>query len=254
LNGGSAIFCDLPGRRADILIDCGNTNSVEFTTQPFLRAHGVNKLPALLISHGDVPHAAGADLIAQAFAAKRVIIPPLHFQSSPYNKVLQALNNRPEKTETFGLGDRLGLWTVLHPDRTDSFRRGADKALVLTGDIFGTRVLLLSDLGRDGQEKLLERQAELRADILVTGIPPGRDEPVCEGLLDSARPQLIIVLDSEFPATARAKDPLRDRLSQRKVPVIYTREAAAVTLTFRPQTWRAQTMTGVTIEGRPSPR
>ena len=38
LNGGHAVHLDAPGRANDWLIDCGDTNAVEFITRPYLRA------------------------------------------------------------------------------------------------------------------------------------------------------------------------------------------------------------------------
>jgi len=46
-----------------------------------------------------------------------------------------------------------------------------DAALVLRGDVHGTRILLLSDLSRAGQSELLARTNDLRADIVVAGLP-----------------------------------------------------------------------------------
>src|SRR5262249_3813103 len=43
-NGGMTVFVQAPGRAADLLIDPGNTNCVQFTTKPYLRAQGVNVL------------------------------------------------------------------------------------------------------------------------------------------------------------------------------------------------------------------
>ncbi len=56
LSGGHAEYLDAAGRSNDWLMDCGNTNSIEFVTQPFLRAKGVNHLPRLMLTHGDLKH------------------------------------------------------------------------------------------------------------------------------------------------------------------------------------------------------
>src|SRR5262249_48670891 len=47
LNGGSSVYVRANHARDDVLIDCGNTNSIEFVMKPFLRAQGVNRLPRL---------------------------------------------------------------------------------------------------------------------------------------------------------------------------------------------------------------
>ena len=92
----------------------------------------------------------------------------------------------------------------MHPDAADDFAHADDAALVLLGNFYGTRVLLLSDLGRDGQSALLARTNDLRADIVIAGLPD-EGEPLCDALLDAVQPKVIVVADSEFPATRRAE-------------------------------------------------
>jgi beta-lactamase superfamily II metal-dependent hydrolase len=89
-----------------------------------------------------------------------------------------------------------------------------------------------------------------RADIVVTGLPTA-SEALNDALLDALQPRLIIVADSEFPASERASAKLRDRLAQRNVPVVYTRQAGAATLEFRRQQWELRTMSGTRLKSPP---
>jgi beta-lactamase superfamily II metal-dependent hydrolase len=75
-------------------------------------------------------------------------------------------------------------------------------------------------------------------------------EPLCEALLDAVRPQAIVIADAEFPATRRAGRALRERLAQRKVPVIYTRTAGAVTIATDRAGWQWHTLDGPTLPSR----
>jgi beta-lactamase superfamily II metal-dependent hydrolase len=145
---------------------------------------------------------------------------------------------------------------------------------VLKGEIHGAKVFLLSDLGRPGQEVLLNQGAadilsaeshtddspadwksaarlpdDLHADIVVTGLPE-KTEPLSAALLDVIQPKVIIVADSEFPATKRAPAALRERLAQRQIPVIYTRKSGAVTIVLQPGGWELRTMDGTRIKNR----
>jgi beta-lactamase superfamily II metal-dependent hydrolase len=132
---------------------------------------------------------------------------------------------------------------VLHPAKNDNFPRVDDNALVLLGNFYGSKILLLSDLGRNGQSALLEGTNELQADIVVAGLPT-EGEPLCDALLDAIQPKVIVVADSEFPANRRASRELQERLAQKKIPVIYTRASGAVTIIARPGRWILQTMDG----------
>jgi beta-lactamase superfamily II metal-dependent hydrolase len=140
---------------------------------------------------------------------------------------------------------------VLYPGPTNHFPQADDNALVLKGEFHGTRVLLLSDLGRPGQNALLERTNDLRADIVVTGLPE-QTESLSDALLAAVQPKVIIVMDSEFPATKRASAALHERLEKRNIPVVYTRTAGAVKISLRPNRWSVKPMNGEELSGRPN--
>ena len=71
-----------------------------------------------------------------------------------------------------------------------------------------------------------------------------------EALLDAVQPKMIVVADSEFPATRRASRELKDRLAGRKTPVIYTRTAGAVTILAGSEGWELRTMDGQKFKNR----
>ena len=244
--GGQAIYFDAPGARNDLLIDCGATNAVQYLTKPFLRAQGVNRLPGLLLTHGDSRHIGGAETLATLFPAGKVWTSPVRFRSPAYRHAVREFSGTPGRLQSLSRGDHLGPWTIVHPEANDRFPQADDNALVLMGALQGTRVLLLSDLGRPGQNALLERKADVRADIVVTGLPTA-SEALGEDLLQAVQPRVIIVADSEFPAAGRASPKLQERLAQGKVPVIYTRWAGTTTLELRRGRWELRTMGGLRL-------
>src|SRR6266568_2967153 len=246
LRGGWATYFDAPGTKNDLLINCGDARSVESLTKPFLRAQGVNRLQGLLLTHGDSRYVGGAGLVADLFSVPRIYASPVRFRSPAYREVLEQFSRAPRRLQTIGRGDWLGLWTILHPEPSDHFAQADDNAVVLLGDFGGIRVLLLSDLGRPGQNALLERMPDLRADIIVTGLP-SQGDAACDALLDTAQPRVIIVGESEFPASERARARLRERLALRHVTVIYTRSDGAATVELRENRWEIRTMNGIRI-------
>jgi ComEC/Rec2-related protein len=243
LSGGQAVFADAAGRKNDWLVDCGDTNAVESTLKPFLRAQGVNRVPRLVLTHGNVQNTGGAELLNQLFGVGEIYTSPVRFRSAAYRKIVAEFDQPPARHRIINRGGTAGCWQVLHPDATDDFDRADDASLVLLGNFYGTRVLLLSDLGRAGQSALLSRTNDLRADIVIAGLPD-EGEPLCDALLDAAQPKVIIVADSDFPATRRASPKLRARLEQKGISVIYTRTAGAVTILLRPDGWELRAMGG----------
>ena len=243
VNGGTAVFCDAPGRRGDFLVDAGTTNSVQFVIKPFLRAQGINRLPALVLTHGDLHHVGGAQLIADLLGVQTVWGSPVRSRSATYRRALEHFKENPGCLHSIARNQLAAGWSVLHPDGEDRFTRADDASIVLRHNFSGTYVLLLSDLGRMGQDALLARTSNLHADIVIAGLP-SVGEPLCDALLDAIQPRLLIVTDLEFPVTERASARLRERLQKRNIPTIYTRFSGAVTLEFRGAGWELRTMSG----------
>ena len=266
LDGGHAVFVDAAGRKNDWLVNCGNDNAAEFTLKPFLRAQGVNKIPRLVLTEGNSQNVGGAESLNEHFGVGELVTGPILFRSSTYRNIVAEFekpparwgeslsspdlkiiagstespptqkSGAPSRHKTLNRGDRVGCWQVLHPGAGETVARADDAALVLLGNFYGTRVLLLSDLGRNGQSALLARTNDLRADIVIAGLPD-TGEPLCDALLDAVQPKVMVIADSEFPATRRASRELKQRLSGRNVPVICTRTAGAVKIVTRPNGW-----------------
>jgi competence protein ComEC len=246
LNGGHAIYFDAPGAKNDLLIDCGNERALQSLTKPFLRAQGVNHLPNFLLSHGAVQQMGGAESLGELFKPKRVWASPVSARSPAYRQAIAHFERVPGLLRTISRGDAIGPWKVLHPEAGERFSRGEDSSVVLEGVFYGTKVVLLSDLGRPGQAALLERNPGLRADIVIAGIPT-TGEPVSDALLDAVQPRLIIVTDSQFPVANRASAKLCGRLERRGVPVVYTRMAGALTIGLGKKGWELRDVNGVNL-------
>ena len=247
LKGGHAVFIQNESPTGDLLVDCGNTNSVEYITQPFLHAHGVNHLSRLALTQGDLRDNGGAQRVCDAFAIKAVFTSPVIFRSQNYRQTMAALQEKPGCRQLVRSGDSIGNWQVLYPAATNNFLQADDNSLVLQGTLHGVKVLLLSDLGREGQELLFNQKNDLRSAIVITGLPE-KSPPLSDALLGRIQPHIIVVADSELPATKRAPVILRERLAEKNIPVLYTRKTGAITLVAMPQGWALHTIDGQRFE------
>ncbi len=248
LNGGSAVYCDAPGNQNDLLVNCGNDHSVQFVMKPYLRGQGVNVLPHLALTHGDEREIGGFENLQSLMPIEKVFTSSAPFRSPSYRDIIQSLKKNPSRRQTVNSGDAFLNWAVLHPATTNHFPRADDNALVLRGEFEGARILLLSNLGHPGQEALLERAADLRADIVVAGLPE-QNEPLKDALLEAIQPRLIIIADSESPATRRANRALRERLEKRGIPILCTSELGAVKISLRGTHWEVDTVDRVLCSG-----
>lgn len=235
LDGGHAEYFNAAGKSQDWLMDCGNTNSVELVMRPFLRAQGVNHLPRLMLTHGDLKHIGGAEELAAEFRCHDIFASSFRFRSVTYRRIFTDLQRAPYHITPIHRDDEAAPWRILHPTKDDESPQADDGALVRQAELHGVKILLLSDLGRAGQNLLLDRETNrLRSDIVVAGLPT-QTEALCEALLDAIQPRAIVIADSELPATARASLKLKARLERRKVLILSTREVGAVSILFRPK-------------------
>ena len=251
LNGGSSVFVHASKLTRALLVDCGDSNSVEFATIPYLHAQGINKLPCLALTHGDIRNIGGTEELLSAIPVNQVITSSLHFRSPSYRQIIQNLLAAPERWRILNRGDQMGAWRVLHPESKDHFSQADDGALVLESEFYGTRILLLSDLGQTGQSALVQRNHSLRAEIVIAGLPE-QGEPLNQDFLRVVQPQVIIIVDSEFPATKRAPPELKKRLEGSGATVIYTRETKAVKISVRRDFWQIDAMNGLHLLGKPA--
>ena len=248
LNGGHAVYCDAPGDANDLLIDCGNTDSVELLLKPWLRAEGINSIPSLALTHGSVQQVGGFATLDTLTHIEKIITSAAHFRSPAYRSILQSLETTPARHAIVNCGDAFCHWTVLHPGATSDFKRADDNSLVLLGETEGTRILFLSNLGRSGQQALLESRADLHADIVIAGLPD-QTEPLSDTLLAAIHPQLILIADSQSPATRRAPHPLLARLARHRIPTLCASDLGALTLSLRNNEWKVETMENLTWSG-----
>jgi ComEC/Rec2-related protein len=249
LNGGHAVFVDAAGRKNDWLIDCGDENAVNFTVKNFLRAQGVNKIPRLILTEGDSKNCGGAELLGQLFGVGELWTSNAKFRSTAYRDAVSEFEKPPSRRKIFNYGDEIGAWKILAPIGANNFPRADDNALVLLGTFSGVKILLLSDLSRAGQSELLARTNDLRADIVVAGLPD-EGEPLSDALLGAVRPKIIVIADSEFPANRRAGRELINRLAAKNIPVIYTRDSGAVKIVADKSGWKLQAMDGQIFQSR----
>lgn len=232
-NAGHVVFARPAFSNDESLIDCGNEFSAQFLTKSLLAARGVNWLSRVLLTHGDIQHIGGMEYVKQRFWIGDVYLPAVQFRSPIYRE----LSQKYHRAKRLRRGDRAGPWTVLHPDENDRFTQADDAAMVVKAEIGGATVLLLSDLGRLGQRRLLERNPDLRADIVVIGFPE-RGEPLVEPLLQAIRPRLIIMAEAGNPISERRSRSVRQRLAASGAEIVDLYERGAVTVRLKRGAWQ----------------
>jgi len=152
------------GPRFNDAVDAGGRVIV-----PFLRAAGVRRVDALVVSHADTDHSGGAMSILRALPVAQVI------SSLPVDHPIVARAARTSVVSRCFAGaqwqwDRV-TFTLLHPDArhyADSTRKSNDLSCVLQIESAGGRVLFTGDIEARSEAELLQRAPAMApSDVLV---------------------------------------------------------------------------------------
>ena len=211
---GSAVW--LQTAHHDLLLDAGprwgaaGQDAGARWVLPLLRAHGVRRLDALVVSHADADHSGGASSVLRGMpvAALRGTLPAAH-----------PLAAQPCRAgETWDWDGVQLRW--LHPLPDAGGPTNAIACVLQVRDAQGRAALLPADLPAAQERELLARSApgELRADLLLAPH---------HGSASSSTPEL---LQAVAPRLALAQSGYRNRHGHPALPVQQRYHAAGVPL------------------------
>lgn len=182
-------------RRRALLFDAGpgpeSTHAGERIVAPFLRANGVGRLDALVVSHGDADHAGGVPAVLDAAEIGQVLggLPATH-------RIWDAARAAGIERLRCAAGQRWQwdgvAFEILWPDPGPLPARSNEQSCVLKVDAPGMSALLTGDIGARSEGALVERAPEtLRADILLVA-HHGSNTSSTEPFLDSVEPLVAV--------------------------------------------------------------
>jgi len=238
LNDGMSVFLDGPGERGDVLIDGGSDWSGLHVVIPFLRAQGVDRLAAMVLTRGDKAHAAGLNVVAQEVPTREAIYSGFHSRSQYYWQWHEGMKARGIPLHAVNTGDELHFAQgvrvrVLNPPSEEVSNRSDDNALVLAIEFGPTRVLYMSDAGETVEKRIMKAFPDLHAQVIVKG-QHGRESSCTGEFLDAVRPEAVVQVVGLRPSNRYPEPDLRDRLAQRGIVLYRTDDTGAVTIRLTP--------------------
>jgi competence protein ComEC len=157
---------------------------------PYLRAAGVSRLDALIVSHDDDDHWGGAASVLQAVPVGWTLtslpdLDPLVLLAGPAGRC-----EAGQQWEWDGV-----RFEVLHPTRASYGERSVkdnDRSCVLKVESAGGRVLLPADIERRAERELLQRAPErLRAELLLAPHQGSRTSSIPE-FVQAVGPRVVV--------------------------------------------------------------
>lgn len=175
---GDAALVEIPGQ-LPWLIDAGpgdeKMNSGTQVILPALRAAGIRRLGALVITHPDNDHAGGAPAVIEGVSVDSVYVACAWSDHGDAGRVRVAARSRDSgvrdirEGERFDLGDETRIY-VLSPPRGDGCEPSNENSVILLLQHGRTRFLFTGDAGVDTERRLIVRyDSFLRADVLKVG-------------------------------------------------------------------------------------
>ncbi|MDR2032717.1 MAG: DNA internalization-related competence protein ComEC/Rec2 [Azoarcus sp.] len=207
LDVGQGLAIHVRTARHDALYDSGplyRTNDAgERVVAPYLRALGVRRLDAVMISHDDTDHAGGLESVRARLEIGAIIAGDGETGIAPG---VGANGNRvaPRKSEPGsapGGPCAAGLrwqwdgvdFTVLAPDELPPGRRGnAQSCVVRISGAGGAALLLTGDIGRAGEEKLTRQYGAALASTAVVAAHHGSRTSSSAAFIAAVHPQAAI--------------------------------------------------------------
>jgi competence protein ComEC len=198
---GDATLAVLPDGRA-LLIDAGGLAGSAFdigerVVAPSLRALGVRRLEALVLTHGDPDHVGGAFAALRSFAP-RVVWEGVPVPPHPGLRELAAQASRASASwRTVQAGDRevtAGVEIrVLHPPPPDWERQRVrnDDSVVVSLRLGAVSVVLPGDIGAEG-EGLVAPRLELGSIAIVKAPHHGSATSSTAAFIEAAHPAAVV--------------------------------------------------------------
>jgi len=199
---GDAIFIQFP-RGGNLLIDGGKIKDARKKLKPYLWRKGIRKIDVLVLTHPDADHVGGLVPILKGFRVGMVLEPGLVHTSSLYQEFLELIDSKEIPYDLIAQGDEIkGFYQtkikVLHPSpplltERHRFNDNSVVLLIQYGDI---KFLFTADILERGEKRVMERNADLKAEILKVPHHGGRSSAYRD-FIESVDPEIAVICCGE---------------------------------------------------------
>ncbi|RFU65776.1 DNA internalization-related competence protein ComEC/Rec2 [Peribacillus glennii] len=246
---GDSVFIRLPFDKGNYLIDTGGRINFEqeewerrrssFNTGtdiilPFLKSKGIGRLDKLILTHPDADHIGSVREVAGGIGVSEMIIGKGSEQEYLKRQfdVLAVASNIRVKTVQMGNQWKAGAYTfyILNPFRAEEDKN--ESSIVIYAELGGKRWLFTGDLGVEGEEAIIRRYPDIRADILKAG-HHGSKTSTSELLLDVLKPTTAIISAGKGNRYGHPHAQVTKSLKKRKIVVYRTDENGGITYRFK---------------------
>jgi competence protein ComEC len=228
---GDATLVRTPGGRW-VMVDAGprsaGYDAGERRVMPYLRAHRVRAIEAMVLTHPHADHVGGAPAVLRRLPVRRVLDPGYVHGSPYYLETLELAERAGSSWEEARPGVSFSLdgvrFDVLGPDRrTVETTHDANEASVVLRVSYGDFIALFTgDASATVEARLVqEHGTALRSTVLKAG-HHGSSTSTSDLFLRAVRPEAVVISSGSGNRYGHPAPVVLERLRQHGVPVLRT--------------------------------
>lgn len=198
---GDAAVIETPSGK-DVVIDTGGKlreggDQGERVIAPFLRAHGKERITALILTHPHPDHIGGAAGLLTAFPTTALFDNGSGEEFPEVRRYRQIAQERRVAYRTMARGTLLSIGDgvnlrVLTPPRTAALGRINNFSIVIRLEYGKTAFLLTGDAEAESEEEMLANGQNVACNVLKVG-HHGSRASTSQELLEAAHPQVAVI-------------------------------------------------------------
>jgi competence protein ComEC len=215
-----------------MLYDTGHYHDDGEHVLKYLRAHDINRIDHLVVSHNDADHIGGNAAIIEYFETEAdgigaVYDPGIAASTQTYSGYLDAVEAHDVTLYETREGDSIqfegvdvGVFGPPEPYLANEERN--ENSIVLKLSFGKTSMLLTGDAEDDQEAYLVEEYGErLNVTVLKAG-HHGSSSSTSGGLLDAAQPQIVVISSPYDSQYGHPTPEVLERLATRSIPTYWT--------------------------------
>lgn len=223
-----------------ILVDGGSTQIKKLGEQrlePLLKSRGIRTIDMVFVSHGDQDHISGLTWLLEedtGIEISRLFLPFPGKGEEVYEKLESAAEKKGVRTDYICAGDfvqsgKLSL-SCLYPYRDTLSSDRNDHSEVLLAEYGDFSMLLMGDLGAEGEAEIAEQWDENRQVQILKAGHHGSSTSSSEQFLDTVNPRIAILSYGKDNSYGHPHPEVIERLAERGIARWATEEQGMITI------------------------
>jgi len=245
---GDCIFVQSPRGNAylvDVGVNSGKRNVANDKIIPFLQENGIWRLKGIIVTHPDLDHFSGANVLMQEFPVENLYVQECSriTEKPEWTQVLQTASKRNIPIQDLRRGmlfretthqglNKSNSWEmrILHPDPYHCGETNSESITIRVSGIGGS-MLLTGDLTKEGEKEILATDIPLQTDILKLGHHGSKTSSSRE-FLEAVAPKFAIASNGRHNKFHHPHPQVVERLDSLKIPLWNTSQKGTVQVEF----------------------